>query len=91
MDGDSLDETLRSEMKQAYGAGKKNWHATDKFSERTPGLFKPEFVGVRGIWLFAKCYLVQMRPMKINIAEKVFQRIIMICIFSAIRMSCMFF
>ena len=59
MGGDSLDETLRSEMKQAYGAGKKNWHATNKFSERTSGFFKPESVGVRGIWLTAKCYLVQ--------------------------------
>ena len=59
MGGDSLDETLRSEMKQEYGAGKKNWHAADKFSERTSSFFKPEFVGVRGIWLTAKCYLVQ--------------------------------
>ena len=33
--------------------------ATDKFSERTPGLFKPDFVGTRGVWLTAKCYLVQ--------------------------------
>ena len=46
-------------MKQAYEADKKNWLATDKFSERTPGLFKPEFVGARGMWLTAKCYLVQ--------------------------------
>ena len=46
MSGDSLDE-------------KKNWLATGKFSERTPGLFKPEFVGTRGVWLNAKCYLVQ--------------------------------
>ena len=22
-------------------------------------LFKPEFVGARGVWLIAKCYLVQ--------------------------------
>ena len=34
---------------QAYEADKKNWLATDKFSERTPGLFKPEFVGTRGV------------------------------------------
>ena len=33
--------------------------ATDKYSERTSGLFKPEFVGTRGVWLTAKCYLVQ--------------------------------
>ena len=46
-------------MKQAYEADKKNWLATDKFSKRTPRLFKPEFVGTRGVWLTAKCYLVQ--------------------------------
>ena len=41
-------------MKQAYEADKKNWLTTD--SERTRGLFKPEFVGTRGVWLTAKCY-----------------------------------
>ena len=56
---DSLDEIVRPEMKQEYEADKKNWLATDKCSERTPGLFKPEFVGARGVWLTAKCYLVQ--------------------------------
>ena len=59
MSGDSLDEIIKPEMKQAYEADKKNWLATDKFSGRTPGLFKPEFVGARGVWLIAKCYLVQ--------------------------------
>ena len=34
--GDSLDEIVKSEMKQAYEADKKNWLATDKFSERPP-------------------------------------------------------
>ena len=56
---DSLDEIARPEMKQEYEADKKNWLATDKCNERTPGLFKPEFVGARGVWLTAKCYLVQ--------------------------------
>ena len=59
MSGDSLDEIVNPEMKQAYEADKKNWLATDKFSKRTPCLFKPEFVGMRGVWLTAKCYLVQ--------------------------------
>ena len=59
MSGDSLDEIARPEMKQEYEADKKNWLATDKFSKRIPGLFKPEFVGARGVWLTAKCYLVQ--------------------------------
>ena len=59
MSGDSLDEIVRPEMKQAYEADKKNWLPIDKFSDRTPGLFKPEFVGRRGWWLTAKCYHVQ--------------------------------
>ena len=59
MSGDSLDEIVKPKMKQTYEADKKNWLATDKFSKRTPGLFKPEFVGTRDVWLTAKCYLVQ--------------------------------
>ena len=57
--GDLLDEIFRPEMKQAYEADEKNWFVTDKFSERTTSLFKSEFVGIRGVWLTAKCYLVQ--------------------------------
>ena len=58
--GDSLDDIkMRPEMRQPYEADKKNWLATDKFSERTPGLFKPEFVGMTDVRLTAKCYLVQ--------------------------------
>ena len=90
--GDSLDDIVRPEMKQEYETGKKNWLATDKFSERTPGLFKPEFVDTRGVWLTASATLFKMRPMKmktINTAVR-FQRSIMICIFSFIRMLRMF-
>ena len=66
MSGESLDEIVRPEMKQAYETDKKNWLATNKFSERTPGLFKPEFVGTRGVWLTAKCYLVQNEALNKN-------------------------
>ena len=59
MSGDSLDEIVRPEMKQVYEADKKDWLAADKFSERTTGLFKPEFVDTRGVQLTGKCYLVQ--------------------------------
>ena len=60
MSGDSLDETVKPGMRQAYEADKKkNWLVTDEFSERAPGLFKPEFVGTRDVWLTAKCYFVQ--------------------------------
>ena len=57
MSGDSLEEIVKPEIKQAYKADKKNWQeATEKFSERVPGLFKTEFVGLRGVWVTAMCY-----------------------------------
>ena len=59
MSGDSLDETAKFEMKQAFEAGKKNWLVTDKSGQKKPGLFKPEFVGIKVLWLTAKCYLAQ--------------------------------
>ena len=92
MSGDSLDEIVRPEMKQTSEADKKKWLATEKFSERTSGLFKPEFVGTRGVWFTAKCSFFKMRhPMKTNIAAKVFESRMLICIFSAIKISWMFF
>ena len=91
MSGDSLDEIVRPEMRQAYEADKKNWLATDKFSERAPGLFKFEFVGKRDVWLTAKCYLVQNEANEDKYSCKSISRIIIICIFSGIKMSWMFF
>ena len=44
-----LDEIVKAEMRQAYQVDKKNWLAADEYSERTPGLFKPEFIGTRGM------------------------------------------
>ena len=64
MSGDSFDEIVKPEMKQAYETDKKNRLARDKFSERTPGLFKPGFVGTRGVWLTAKYYIVQSKANK---------------------------
>ena len=64
--GDSLGEIVKPEMKQAYEDDKKNSLATDKFSERTPGLFNPELGGTRGVWLTAKCYLVQNEALNKN-------------------------
>ena len=59
LSGNSLDDIVKASLKKEYLSDKTNWLATDKFSEITPGLFKPEFVGTRGVWLTAKCYLVQ--------------------------------
>ena len=66
MSDDSLDKIVKPGMKQGYETDKKNWLRTDKCSERTPGLFKPEFVGTRGVWLTAKCYLVQNEALNEN-------------------------
>ena len=57
--GDSLDEIVKPVMRQAYKADKKKWVATDELSKRTPGLFKPEFVGKRSLCLTARSYFVQ--------------------------------
>ena len=54
-----LDENVKAEVRQAYQVDKKNWLAADKYSDRTPGLFKPEFIGTRCMWLTATCYFVQ--------------------------------
>ena len=58
MSGDSLDEIVKSGLRQCMKLTK-SWLATDKFSKRTPGLFKPEYVGTRGLWLTDKPYLLQ--------------------------------
>ena len=59
MNGDYLDEIVKPEMEQAYEADRKNWLSTDKFSERAPALYKPEFVSTRGVWVTTKYYLAQ--------------------------------
>ena len=59
LSGESLRAVVKPELLEKYDKEVGKWLATDKFSERTPGLFKPEFVGTRGVWLTAKCYLVQ--------------------------------
>ena len=66
MSDDSLDEIAGLTWSRHTKPTKINWLATDKFSERTPGLFKLEFVGTRGVWLTAKCYLVQNEPLTEN-------------------------
>ena len=57
--GDSLDDIVKPQMKKAYEGEKKNWLVTDELSKKTRGLFKPEFVGTRGVWLNENWYLVQ--------------------------------
>ena len=58
LSGESLRDVVKPELLEKYDKEVGKWLATDKFSERTPGLFKPEFVGTRRVWLTAKRYLV---------------------------------
>ena len=88
---DLLDDIVRPETRQAYEADK-------KLGSQKTNLAREHLVYLSlSLWVQLACDLLQsatlfkMRPMKINIAEKVFQRSIMICIFSAIKMPWMFF
>ena len=54
--GEKLEDIVRPELKAEFEEEKKNWLAWDKWSGRTPGLFKKEFEGDRMIALCSKCY-----------------------------------
>ena len=57
--GKSLEDIVKPDMKAEFEAEKKNWLAWDKWSGRTPGLFKKEFEGERMIALCSKCYYAE--------------------------------
>ncbi|XP_078356057.1 uncharacterized protein LOC144640871 [Oculina patagonica] len=54
-----LEDIVKPELKQEFEAQKKQWLAWDKWSGRTPGLFKLECVGSRMIALCPKCYFIE--------------------------------
>ena len=56
--GKKLKDIVRPELKAEFEAQKKNWLAWDKWSGRTPGLFKMECEGNRMIALCSKCYFI---------------------------------
>ena len=56
---ETLKETIRPNRLDEFEATKKNWFAWNKRSNRTPGLFKMEFEGTRGIALCSKCYYMK--------------------------------
>ena len=64
---EKLEDIVKPELKEEFEAKKKNRLAWDKWSSRTPGLFKLEFQGRRMIALSSKCYFVKnMIVKKIN-------------------------
>ena len=42
---EKLEDVIRPELRSTFEAEKKQWLAWDKWSNRTPGLFKLEFEG----------------------------------------------
>ena len=57
--GESLGDVAKPELLEEYGKEVGKWLATDKSSEKTPGLFKPKFISVKMIALTAKCYFCE--------------------------------
>ena len=57
--GKSLEDIVKPDMREEFEKEKKNWLAWDKWSGRTPGLFKKEFEGERMIALCSKCYYTE--------------------------------
>jgi len=55
---DRLEDIVRPELRAEFEATKQQWLAWDKWSGRTPGLFKLENEGSRMIALCSKCYYV---------------------------------
>jgi len=59
--GERLEDLVRPELKAEFEAEKKEWLSWDKWSSRTPGLFKLEGEGSRMIALCSKCYFIDDR------------------------------
>ena len=68
--GKSLEDIVKPDMKAEFEAEKKNWLAWDKWSGRTPGLFKKEFEGERMIALCSKCYYTEHLTDKQELKQK---------------------
>ena len=52
----SFEEVVKPEQREAFELEKREWLAWDKWSNRTPGLFKAKFNGWHMIALSSKCY-----------------------------------
>ena len=56
---DKLEEAIKPERRKEFEQEKNEWLSWDKWSNRTPGLFKLEKEGTRAIVLCSKCYFVE--------------------------------
>ena len=93
MSDESLDEIVHPWMRQTYEADKNNWLATDNLAREHLGYLSLNLLiqEVCGLPLSATLFKNKIRSGKVNTAVKVFQKSIMICVLSALKMSCMFF
>ena len=57
---ENLDDIIKQEMRKEYfNGGKEKFLSTSKYHDKTPGLFKKEFDGIRMIALSSKCYYAE--------------------------------
>ena len=63
--GDKLEDIIRPELRAEFEAAKKQWLSWNKWSERTPGLFKLESEGSGMIALCSKCYFVNVEKKEV--------------------------
>ena len=68
--GKKLEDIVRPELKSEFEVQKKQWLAWDKWSGRTPGLFKLECEGSRMIALCSKCYFIDDQGKKKKFSTK---------------------
>ena len=68
---ENLDDIIKPEMREEYfSGGKEKFLSTSKYHERTPGLFKKEFEGIRMIALSSKCYYAEDEKGKVKYSTK---------------------
>ena len=68
---ENLEDIIKPEMKKEYfNGGKEKFLSTSKYHDKTPGLFKKEFDGIRMIALSSKCYYAEDENGKVKYSSK---------------------
>ena len=58
--GENIDDLVKTELREEYhNEGKVKFLSTSIYHDRTPGLFKQEFQGMKMITLMSKCYYAE--------------------------------
>ena len=68
--GKKLEDIVKPELREEFEKEKTKWLAWDKWSGRTPGLFKKEFEGERMIALCSKCYYADHHKKEVKLSTK---------------------